>query len=133
WRSIPKTNWPWRPPGHTASGAVRTGECNHEMPGSRLRRDKLPYPAFRRLNAEPGDGEPSFCSAGVLTRVLETERTNRGWGHPRYSLEKLAALAFNSQDELAVATSGSHNLRRRSSGGMPSRNAGLPPSPGQVA
>jgi hypothetical protein len=37
------------PPGHTTSGAVRTGECNHEMPG-------LPYPAFRRVNAEPGGG-----------------------------------------------------------------------------
>src|SRR5271157_4735086 len=44
--SIPKTNWPWPPPGHTTSGAVRTGEGHHEMPG-------LPYPAFRRVNAEP--------------------------------------------------------------------------------
>ena len=31
----------------TSSGAVRMGECNHEMPG-------LPYPAFREVNAEPG-------------------------------------------------------------------------------
>jgi hypothetical protein len=54
------------------------------MPGSRFRRDKLPYPAFRRVNAEPGDGELPFCSAGVPTRVLAIERTNRGWGHPRY-------------------------------------------------
>ena len=44
--SIPKTNWPWPPPGHTTSGAVRTGEGNHEMPG-------LPYPAVRMVNAEP--------------------------------------------------------------------------------
>src|SRR5208282_1536188 len=51
-RSIPKTNWPWPPPGHTTTGAVQTGECNHEMPG-------LPYPAFRRVNAEPGGGKPS--------------------------------------------------------------------------
>jgi hypothetical protein len=29
------------------------------MPGSRLRRDKFPYPAFRVVNAEPGGGEPS--------------------------------------------------------------------------
>jgi len=29
------------------------------MPGSRLRRDKLPYPAFRRVSAEPGGGKPS--------------------------------------------------------------------------
>jgi len=50
--SIPKTNWPWPPPGHTTSGAVRTGEGHHEMPG-------LPYPAFRRVNAEPGGGKPS--------------------------------------------------------------------------
>ena len=28
------------------------GGCNHEMPG-------LPYPAFRRMNAEPGGGKPS--------------------------------------------------------------------------
>ena len=35
------------------------GECNHEITGSRLRRDKLPYQAFRRVNAERGDGEPS--------------------------------------------------------------------------
>jgi hypothetical protein len=46
-RSISKANWPQPPPGRTTSGAVRTGECNHEMPG-------LPYPAFRRVNAEPG-------------------------------------------------------------------------------
>src|ERR1035438_2229011 len=44
-RSIPKTNWPWRPARHTTSGAVRAGECNHEMPG-------LPYPAFRWVDAE---------------------------------------------------------------------------------
>ncbi len=46
-RAIPRTKWPWPPPGHTTSGAVRTGECNHEMPG-------LPYPTFRMVNAEPG-------------------------------------------------------------------------------
>jgi len=28
------------------------GECNHELPG-------LPYPAFRRVKAEPGGGRPS--------------------------------------------------------------------------
>jgi hypothetical protein len=50
-RSIPKTNRPWPPPGHTTSGTVRTGECNREMPG-------LPYPAFRRVKAERGDVEP---------------------------------------------------------------------------
>jgi len=33
--------------------------------------------------------------------------------------------AVNSQDELAVATSGSHNLRRRSNGWRQSRDAGL--------
>jgi len=31
----------------------------------------------------------------------------------------------NSKNELAGATSGSHNLRRRSKGWMPSRDAGL--------
>ena len=46
-RSILKADWPRPPPGHTTSGAVRTGEGNHEMPG-------LPYPAFRKVNAEPG-------------------------------------------------------------------------------
>jgi hypothetical protein len=51
-RSIPKTNWPWPPPGHTTSGAGRTGECNRETSG-------LPYPAFRWVNAEPGGGKPS--------------------------------------------------------------------------
>jgi len=61
-------------------------------------------------------GRLFFCSAGVPTRLLAIERTNRGWGHPRYSLEKLAALPFNSQNELAMATSGSHNLGRRSNG-----------------
>jgi len=40
------------PPGHTTSDTVRTGEGNHEMPG-------LPYPAFRRVDAEPGGGKPS--------------------------------------------------------------------------
>jgi len=28
------------------------GECNDEMPGS-------PYPAFRKVNAEPGGSKPS--------------------------------------------------------------------------
>jgi hypothetical protein len=51
-RSILKADWPRPPPGHTTSGAVRTGEGNHEMPG-------LPYPAFRKVNAEPGGGKPS--------------------------------------------------------------------------
>src|SRR5271157_1901682 len=60
-RSIPKTNWPWLPPGHTTSGAVRTGECNHEMPG-------LPYPAFRRVDAEPGGG-PSFDGSSYGERL----------------------------------------------------------------
>jgi len=46
-RSIPKTNWPWPPPGHTTSGGVRMGECPPEISG-------LPYPAFRRVNAGPG-------------------------------------------------------------------------------
>jgi hypothetical protein len=46
-----KNELTWRPAGHTTSGAVRTGECNHEMPG-------LPYPAFRVVNAEPGGGKP---------------------------------------------------------------------------
>jgi hypothetical protein len=35
-----------------ATVAVRRGECNHEIPG-------LPYPAFRTVNAERGDGKPS--------------------------------------------------------------------------
>jgi hypothetical protein len=35
-----------------ATVAARTDEGNHEMPD-------LPYPAFRMVNAEPGDGEPS--------------------------------------------------------------------------
>ncbi len=51
-RSIPKANWPRLPPGHTTSGAVRRGGCNHEMLG-------LPYPAFRMVDAEPGGGKPS--------------------------------------------------------------------------
>jgi len=58
-RNLFQANWPLPPPGHATSGAVRTGECHHEMPGSRLRRDKLPYTAFRRVNAEPGGGKPS--------------------------------------------------------------------------
>jgi hypothetical protein len=47
-----QANSPWPPPGHTTAGAVRTRECNHEMSG-------LPYPAFRRVNAERGGGKPS--------------------------------------------------------------------------
>src|SRR5271157_3252088 len=72
-RSISKTNWPWPPPGHTTSGAVRRGECNHEMPG-------LPYPAFRRVNAERGDGEmvatvSEFLTVGSShTRVRNSKR-----------------------------------------------------------
>ena len=67
--------------------------------------DWLPYPAFRRVNAEPGGGKP-FCSAGVPTRVFEIERTNRGWG--RATSWKSSLLAFNSPDELrrAVASDG---------------------------
>src|SRR5208337_2967343 len=59
--AIPKTNCPWLPPGHTTSGVVRTGECNHEMPG-------LPYPAFRRVDAEPGGG-PSFDGSSYGERL----------------------------------------------------------------
>src|SRR5271157_5026653 len=47
--------------------------------------------------------------ASLRSRVLEIDRSNRGWGHPRYSLEKLVALPFNSQDELAVAISGANS------------------------
>jgi len=44
------------------------------MPGSRLRRDKLPYPAFRRVNAEPGDGTPS--PYGSLLKTQNGEPRN---------------------------------------------------------
>jgi hypothetical protein len=68
-RSILKTNWPWLPPGHTTSGAVRMGECNHEMPG-------LPYPAFRRVNAERGDGPSVDGSPYALRNSFTSERSS---------------------------------------------------------
>ena len=53
-----------------ATVAARTGECHHEMPG-------LPYPVFRRGNAEPGGGKPSpygerpfHCEASKTSRIL---------------------------------------------------------------
>ena len=49
----------------------------------------MPYPAFRRVNSEPGGGKPS----------------------PYDDKD-----AVNSEGELAVATSGSHNLRHGSNG-----------------
>jgi hypothetical protein len=58
------------PPGHTTSGAVRTGECNHEMPG-------LPYPAFRRVNGERGDGSPRRLPLRRNTHASLTDRMTR--------------------------------------------------------
>jgi hypothetical protein len=42
------------------------GECHHEMPG-------LPYPAFRRVNVEPGGG-PSVDGSPYTLRDLITRR-----------------------------------------------------------
>ena len=61
-----KTNWPWPPPGHTTSGAGRTGECSHKMPG-------VPYPAFRRVNAERGDGPSVDGSPYALRNSITTQ------------------------------------------------------------
>ena len=59
--SIPKGNQ--LPPGHTASGALRTGECNQRDVGVELPTSpaQVALPAFRRVNAEPGGGEPQGC------------------------------------------------------------------------
>ena len=43
------------------------GECHHEMPG-------LPYPAFRMVNAEPGDGKPAPDGEGPCADDGEAER-----------------------------------------------------------
>ena len=40
--------------------ASHLSQLDHDVGvGSRLRRDRSPYPAFRMMNAEPGGGKPS--------------------------------------------------------------------------
>ncbi len=63
--------------------------------------------------------DPSANSAPVSKRVaVTTTLVTMGFS---FNDEP----TFNSQDELAVATSGSHNLWRGSNRRMPSRDAGL--------
>src|ERR1035437_5407675 len=97
-RSIPNTNWPWLLPGHTTAGAVRTGECNQEMPG-------LPYPAFRRVNAESGGGKPR-AGAELLFKLCGFSQLLRGRGSQKVVPRLLRrVITFLFEDIIDVALS----------------------------
>jgi hypothetical protein len=98
------------------------------MPGSRLRRDKLPYPAFRRVNAERGDGKPSpYALRNSTTTEGQASCLPSLWagptsGHPRgVPLRGLAQSRLSSSAAFRITP----KYRRRSTTAPSSRAYGV--------